>query len=121
MDEKLEKLLEQVLRNHDQLFKDVAKQEDLDKLALSPRERDLAYHLVLNEKEIRDDIQVTHNPHYKQLPSSLPEIYVSHYKDRALNVIRKHLSQFNLSPEESATLEEFMKSTVGTKLLEPPQ
>lgn len=113
-------ITKEILEKHHDLFQDLAKQEELDKLALSHRERDIAYHILLNEDEIMKEIIVGHNPHYKMLPSSLPDIYVSHYEERALNLIKKHLESFHLSPEESAGLKEFMKSTTGTKLLEPP-
>jgi len=102
------------------LFDNLSKQEELDRLALSHREREIAYHILLNESEIQRDILQGHNPHYHLLPSSLPEIYLDQYAERALGIIKKHLESFHLSPEESAGLKEFMKTTVGLKLLEPP-
>lgn len=117
-----EETVQEVLKKHDGVFKTLVISENVDKLDLLPREKELAYHILLNREELEQEIVAGHNTHFEKLPSHLPELYLDQYKARALQIIKKHLEQFNLNPEESFQInEEFINKTMGNSMLRPPR
>lgn len=107
-----------IMEKHKKLFEALAKH---DTMPLTSRERELVSYIIDNQDTIKADISSSHNPHYKLLPSHLPELYEEQYKERAIGIIKNHLNQFQLSPEENAGLKEFIIKTLGISFLEPPR
>lgn len=114
-------LINQFLDENKDLFEGLRGQEEIDKLSLTQPERDALSHLLKNRKEIKAEINSHHNTGYHLFPPRLIDIYLDNFKTHAIKILETHISQFNLTPEETCSIidERNINNILGKDFLKP--